>query len=88
MHVSPFEKEIYNDRLQEQQHYGKDELLRHVRLRDLFLRLRERRVQLPGKQLRVWLPQARHGPVVAKSLALPNPEGEALFAPRLIYFLS
>jgi hypothetical protein len=44
--------------------YCKVQLLRDLRVRNLFLRLPEERLPLPGSQLRVWLPQARRGKVI------------------------
>ena len=46
------------------------QLLRDLRVRDLYLRLPEERLPLPGKQLPVWLRKICPGTVVAKS-ALP-----------------
>ena len=45
------------------------QLLRELRVQFLFLRMREERMPMPGKQLPVRLPQVREQPVTSKRLA-------------------
>lgn len=73
-----YQKETYNGRFKECQFTEdrEDKLLRNLRLRDLFLRMPEKRMPLQGEQLSMWLPSARRRPVISICLAHRIPVGE------------
>ncbi len=54
---------VQREKCPNDEEYCAVQLLRDLRVRNLFLRLPEERLPLPGRRLPVWLPQAGRGAV-------------------------